>query len=100
VTTDPHGAPRSLLTLPCYPMKRSLIVPKGHPLLQKRTLTLQDIAQHALVGYDERSNGHRRLLRAFNAAGLAPRIAVNGAGWDRSMQCLYPGAPGQAGYPR
>lgn len=91
VTTDPHGAPSSLLTLPCYPMKRSLIAPKGHSLLQRRTLTLEDIAQHTLVGYDERSNGHRRLMRAFAAAGLAPRIAVNGADEDVIKACVEEG---------
>lgn len=91
VTTDPHGAPSSLLTLPCFPMKRSLIAPRGHPLLQKRSLTLQEIAQHALVGYDERSNGHRRLMRAFATAGLAPRIAVNGADEDVIKACVEEG---------
>ena len=91
VTTDPQGAPSTLLNVPCYPMKRSLVAPKGHPLLHKRALRLEDIGQHPLVGYDERSNGHRRLLRAFNAAGLAPRIAVTGADEDVIKACVEEG---------
>lgn len=91
VTTDTNGVPSDLLVLPCYPMKRSLIAIKGHPLLLKRSLTLREIAEHPLVGFDERSNGRRRLMRAFRGVGLIPKIGVTGADEDVIKGCVEEG---------
>lgn len=91
ITTDTAGAPTDLLVLPCYPMKRSLLARKGHPLLSKRALTLKDVAAYPLIGFDERSAGRRRLLRAFNAVGLTPRIAATAPDEDVIKGCVEEG---------
>lgn len=91
VTTDTHGIPSDLLVLPCYPMKRSLIARKGHPLLQRRKVTLQEIAEFPLVGFNEGSNASRRMIRAFKDAGLVPQFSVTGADEDVIKGCVEEG---------
>ena len=91
VTTDTHAAPKDLLVLPCYPMKRSLVARKGHALLRKRMLTLQDIAKYPLIGLDERSNGRRRLMRAFEAGSVTPRFAITAVDEVVAKACVEEG---------
>jgi len=91
ITTDIHGLPRSLLALECFPMQRSLIAPKGHPLLKRRVLTLEAIAEHPLITYAERSNGRRRLMRAFGALGYTPKIIVSAGDEDVVKACVEKG---------
>lgn len=91
VTTDTKDLPRSLLEIPCYPMKRIVIAPRGHPLLRVRRLTMEAIAEYPLVTYDERSSGRRRLMRAFSVLGYTPRIAVSAADEDVIKACVETG---------
>jgi len=91
LTTDIHSLPRSLLVLECFPMQRSLIAPKGHPLLKRRVLTLQAIAEYPLITYAERSNGRRRLMRAFGALGYTPKIIVSAGDEDVVKACVEEG---------
>jgi len=91
ITTDTQAVPKDLLVLMCYPMKRSLVARKGHALLRKRRLTLHDIAEYPLIGLDERSNGRRRLMRAFNASGVRPRFVVTAADEVVAKACVEEG---------
>ena len=72
-------------------MQRSLIAPKGHPLLKRRVLTLQAIAEYPLITYAERSNGRRRLTRAFEALGYTPKIIISAGDEDVIKACVEVG---------
>jgi LysR family cys regulon transcriptional activator len=91
ITTDIHGLPRSLLSLACFPMQRSLIAPKGHPLLKLRVLTLEAIAGYPLVTYPERSHGRRRIMRAFGTLGYTPKVIVSAVDEDVIKACVTEG---------
>lgn len=91
ITTDTHAVPRDLLVLPCYPMRRSLVARKGHALLRKRPVTLQDITNYPLIGFDERSNGRHRLIRACDASGLRPHFVVTVADEVVAKACVEEG---------
>jgi LysR family cys regulon transcriptional activator len=91
ITTQLHDLPRSLVALECFPMKRVLIATRGHPLLRRRTLSLEDIAAYPLVTYPERSNGRRRLMRAFGAVGHTPRTVVSAIDEDVIKACVEEG---------
>lgn len=91
ITTDTHGLPRSLLALECFPMQRSLVAPKAHPLLKRRTLTLEAIAGYPLVTHAERSNGRRRLMRAFGTLGYTPKVIVSAVDEDVIKACVEEG---------
>jgi len=77
ITTDVRGLPKGLLALPCYPMQRSLIAPRRHPLLRVPAITLKEIAGYPLIAFNERSHGLRRLMRAFAALGYTPKVVVS-----------------------
>lgn len=77
ITSEPLEGLGELIQLPCYDIKRSLIAPRGHPLLRKRRLTLADIAQYPQVAYDRSYAGGMALRRAFERQGLVPDIVIS-----------------------
>lgn len=91
ITTGIQGLPKSLLALECFPMRRSLIVPKRHPLLRRRIVTLESIADYPLVTHAERSSGRRRIMRAFGALGFTPKVIVSAVDEDVIKACVEEG---------
>jgi LysR family cys regulon transcriptional activator len=77
IATEPVEPPAELVMLPCYELHRIVLTPRGHPLLKERRLTLQKLARHPLITYDFAFIGHSRIVRAFEAARLAPNIVLN-----------------------
>ncbi len=65
-----------LVTVPCYQWHHSVVVPKGHPLVREKPLTLEAIARYPLVTYDPTFAGRTALDRAFAARGLHPEIVL------------------------
>lgn len=61
--------------LPCYQWERVILLPKDHPLVDKNELTLEDLAQYALVTYVFSLTGSSTFLKAFEDAGLKAKIA-------------------------
>lgn len=64
-----------LLALPCYRWTHSVIVPPGHTLLSG-PLTLQRLAQFALITYDNGFTGRTHIDNAFAQQQLAPNIVL------------------------
>jgi len=64
-----------LVALPCYRWTHSVIVPPGHPLLDG-PLTLESLAQFALITYDTGFTGRSHIDEAFTQRGLAPNIVL------------------------
>lgn len=73
---------RKLVAMPCphsagNNLARTLVVPRGHPLLQKKKrLTLGDVAAHPLIMMDNTTTGARAVLEAFREGGLEPDIVM------------------------
>jgi len=77
------GAERSgLVSLPSTVIRRSAIMPRGHPLAQNRRLGLSDLARYPLVGYHQGSRGGQIVGAAFTALGIEVRFVVNAADTD------------------
>ncbi len=91
IATETQEVPKSLLALECFPMRRSLIAPKGHPLLKRRAITLELIANYPLIAYPERSTGRGRLMCAFDALGLSPEVVVSAVDADVIKACVEQG---------
>ncbi|OGA48332.1 MAG: hypothetical protein A3F74_05100 [Betaproteobacteria bacterium RIFCSPLOWO2_12_FULL_62_58] len=91
ITTSMRDLPKSLLALECFPMERSLIVPKRHPLLKQRIVTLESIAAYPLITHAERSTGRRRIMRAFGALGFTPKVTVTAVDEDVIKACVEEG---------
>jgi len=58
-------------------VKRSLIMPRGHPLARKKQVTLADICEYPLLGYSHRSRTGQIINEAFEAQGIRPRYLIS-----------------------
>ena len=65
-----------LVMLPCYEWNRCIVVPSRHPLLQLKELTIESIAQYAIVTYDFAFTGRSKINQAFESKGLKPNVVL------------------------
>jgi len=65
-----------LTILPCYRWRRTVIVPREHPLASSTRLTLRQLASHPLVTYTFSFTGPSSLHEAFAKSGLVPNVAI------------------------
>lgn len=70
--TDVDG----LVSLPCYQWEHVVVVPEGHPLLDVRPLSLEEIAKYPLITYDAAFAGRNRIDHAFAVRNLKPDILL------------------------
>ncbi len=83
IATESLHLYNDLIMLPCYHWNRSVIVRSDHPLAKKRdNLTIGDIAKYSLVTYVFGFTGRSELDRAFDTAGLEPKIAFTATDAD------------------
>jgi len=66
-----------LLRLPCFEMSRSVVAKAGHPILQTKKLTLQNIAAYPLIVYGARHGGRLKVMQAFEQSGIDPKISLS-----------------------
>lgn len=77
IGTDTTRDLPNLARLPCFSLPRSVVAPIGHPILEKETLTIEDVAAQPIITYDPRYSGRWRVMQAFRDAGLSPRIVLS-----------------------
>ena len=82
IATESLHLYNDLVMLPCYHWNRSIIVKPDHLLAKKREITIADIAQYSLVTYVFGFTGRSELDRAFNEAGVEPKIAFTATDAD------------------
>lgn len=76
IATESLAEYAELVTLPCYEWQHVLVMPLGHPLATKDTITLQDLAAEPLITYHPSFTGRTKIDAAFAKAKLSPRIAL------------------------
>ena len=76
IATEAISKMPGLLSLPCYQWNRCVVMPKRHPLLKERALTLEKLAQYPLITYDFAFAGGGQVLRQFEQTGLRPNIVL------------------------
>ena len=72
----------NLVMMPCYQWNRSVIVPQNHPLMKVTDLTLEEIASYPIVTYVFGFTGRSQLDKAFNSAGLKPKVVFTASDAD------------------
>jgi LysR family cys regulon transcriptional activator len=72
----------NLTMLPCYRWNRCVLVRQDHPLTRLTPLTLKALAEYPLVTYVFGFTGRSQLDKAFEAAGLRPRLALTAVDAD------------------
>ncbi len=74
-----------LVMMPCYCWNRSVVVPEGHPLIERAAqgrLTLEAVAAEPIVTYVFGFTGRSHLDAAFNAAGYTPNLVFTATDTD------------------
>ncbi|MEL0027406.1 MAG: HTH-type transcriptional regulator CysB [Perlucidibaca sp.] len=71
-----------LIMLPAYQWNRAVIVPKGHPLTRVQPLTLEAVAEYAIVTYVFGFTGRSKLDEAFSQRGLAANVVFTATDAD------------------
>lgn len=77
VATEPVDHLPGIARMPCYRVGNSLIAPRGHPLLARRRVTLQQMQQYPLITYDERHHLGRAVRERFKREGFEPNIVIS-----------------------
>jgi LysR family transcriptional regulator, cys regulon transcriptional activator len=70
-----HGYP-DLVHFPCYQWNHIVVVPREHPLLQAKPLTLQLLAKHPLITYEAGFTGRPHIDEAFAKQSIDPDIVL------------------------
>lgn len=76
ISTEALNTFPDLVTFPCYTWHHAVIVPVGHQLAMAQPLTLEAIAEHPVITYDQAFTGRSHIDAAFAKAGLAPDIVL------------------------
>jgi DNA-binding transcriptional LysR family regulator len=74
-----------------FSMDWSLITPRGHGLLHKKTLRLVDLVDQPLILYERGSTGRSHVLDAFHKLGLSPRIEIEATTTDLIVRMVEAG---------
>lgn len=73
-----------LVRLECSKLERSVVAKVGHPILDAKRLTLEAIGAYPIITYGPRYSGFRKVMKAFNDAGIEPKIILNAIDADVS----------------
>jgi LysR family cys regulon transcriptional activator len=76
IATEALAEFADLVTLPCYRWTHCVLVRRGHPLADGQPLTLERLAEHPLITYEEGFTGRAHIDRGFQEAGLAPDVLI------------------------
>lgn len=79
---DGEDRPRGVVSLTGEVIRRSIIMPAGHPLSKKKKLALRDLGSYPLIGYNPKSRTGSAIARAFQQDGVTPNIIVQASDSD------------------
>jgi LysR family cys regulon transcriptional activator len=91
VTTETKRSEQGLLFLPFRRYERVLIVPAGHKLLELPRVTLDAITEFPMIAYEAAFTGRHLVSRAFDRAGLSPRVILSAIDADVIKTCVEQG---------
>lgn len=72
----------NLIMLPCYQWNRCILVQQDHPLVDKKKLTLADVAEFPIITYVFGFTGRSRLDEAFDQNNLHPQVVLTAVDAD------------------
>ena len=76
IATESLAGYAELVTLPCYEWQHVVVLPVGHRLAQQENISLEDLASEPIITYHPSYTGRTKIDKAFAAANLQPRIAL------------------------
>jgi len=91
ICTETTERAADLVQMPCYLLNRSVVVPKRHPLLRVKPLTLEAIARYPVITYDEGFSGRWIVNQAFADRDLKPTVVLSAIDADVSKTYVEKG---------
>jgi len=82
ISVQPEDVAAELATMPWLSVERALITPRGHPLLRRGDISLQDICRYPLITYDATQAGGWRIHQAFADRRLEPNVVLTATDAD------------------
>lgn len=76
IATEGLSKVPGIIALPAYQWQHIVVVPHGHPLLQKKPLALEDLVQYPIITYDVAFAGRKKINEAFARKGLIPDVVL------------------------
>lgn len=86
IATEGLSQFEDLVSFPCYRWHHAIVVPDGHPLLQKSQVTLADLAEYPLITYDLGFTGRSHIDDAFRQADITTDIVLTAMDSDVIQQ--------------
>jgi LysR family cys regulon transcriptional activator len=80
-----------LVSFPCYEWHHVIVVSDGHPLLERKKLTLEDLASYPLVTYDQGFTGRSHIDEAFASKQIVPDVVLTAMDSDVIQQYVAMG---------
>jgi LysR family cys regulon transcriptional activator len=91
ITSVPRALEDRVAAVPAFALASALFVPKGHPLTKDKTVTLRRLAEFPLIAAPQGYGTRAALDRAFQEAGLRPRVVSTATGADACKKYVEAG---------
>lgn len=82
VCTEGLGQHQALLAVPCYRWNRCLVAQGGHPVLERKPITLEVLCAYPIITYVFGFTGRGNMSTAFAREGLRPHVVLGAADTD------------------
>lgn len=76
IATEAISTYKELVSLPCFQWHHVAVMPADHPLLQRKLLSLEDLAQYPLITYEAAFAGRTKINEAFARRNLTPDVVL------------------------
>ncbi|SAL36525.1 transcriptional regulator CysB-like protein [Caballeronia sordidicola] len=76
IATEAIANYKELVSLPCFQWHHVAVTLPDHPLLERKLLTLDDLAQYPIITYDNAFAGRSKINQAFALRNLSPDIVL------------------------
>ncbi|MFM1806814.1 MAG: hypothetical protein RL212_1073 [Pseudomonadota bacterium] len=76
IATEGIAGIDGLLSLPGYQWQHVIAVQPDHPLLAKKNISLEDLAEYPIITYDQAFAGRSKIDKAFNSKNLHPDVVL------------------------
>ncbi|KMY85687.1 Cys regulon transcriptional activator CysB [Candidatus Paraburkholderia calva] len=76
IATEAIANYKELVSLPCFQWQHLVVMLPDHPLLERKLLTLDDLAQYPIITYEASFTGRTKINQAFQLRNLTPDIVL------------------------
>jgi LysR family cys regulon transcriptional activator len=76
IATEGISGVDGLLALPGYQWQHVIAVQPDHPLLNKKNISLEDLAEYPIITYDAAFAGRSKIDKAFSSKNLRPDVVL------------------------